>query len=604
MAPRIWAATGAGFTLIELLLVIGIIAILAAIVIVAVNPTKQLLKAQDAKRDHGANQLEKAVAQYQIANGKLPNDGLILSGTGSAKQVCAQGMAEARTAAQFTSANAEYLSIANNASLQTGDIDFTLAGWIYKETNTDFQYVASKYDSAADGEWGLYNDATGALTFNIWNISNRGTVTSGVLAPRAWHFFVVWHNAATNTVNMQINNGTVISAATTGAPASTAASLRFGAYLSSPAHHFDGRQDSMAFWRRALTAGERSWLYNAGHGRSYAALGAEDGAGDALKESLASWWDVEETGGTRSDAHGGNHLADNNTVASAEGWSGTDTSCIGLDALSPTFVASIPRDTTEGCANYTGYRIFHDGPAVRVIPANKGKTRSEAGSTLNCGLVGYWPLDESTGLTVKDASGNGNQGTIVGSPVSSTNVPAVVQFADPYSLSFNGTDDYVDMGQPATLRPPAQISYGGWVNWTSFAQDSAGHAMMSFAVHPNFGFMLYQATDDPRNRIQNFIVTTAGAGGFAASTLLATGTWYHVFVTYDGANMLLYINGTLAHTRAYTGKLQWNGVNTNFYLGTTYYPWGLKFHGLLDDMRVYNRALSAGEVADLAAGRN
>ena len=67
-----------GFTLIELLLVIAIIAILAAIVIIAINPTRQLLKAYDAGRNIRANQVSKAITQYVIDNGELPGGGILV----------------------------------------------------------------------------------------------------------------------------------------------------------------------------------------------------------------------------------------------------------------------------------------------------------------------------------------------------------------------------------------------------------------------------------------------------------------------------------------------------------------------------------------------
>ncbi len=77
--------TRRGFTLIELLLVIGIIAILAAVVIVAINPTKQLGDARNAQRRSDVNTILNAVYQYAIDNqGNLPAG----VPTGTAKEVC------------------------------------------------------------------------------------------------------------------------------------------------------------------------------------------------------------------------------------------------------------------------------------------------------------------------------------------------------------------------------------------------------------------------------------------------------------------------------------------------------------------------------------
>jgi prepilin-type N-terminal cleavage/methylation domain-containing protein len=82
--------TRRGFTLIELLLVIGIIAILASIVIVAINPTKQLGDARDAQRRSDVNTILNAVYQYAIDNsGNLPTG----IPTGSPSEICSTGAA-------------------------------------------------------------------------------------------------------------------------------------------------------------------------------------------------------------------------------------------------------------------------------------------------------------------------------------------------------------------------------------------------------------------------------------------------------------------------------------------------------------------------------
>lgn len=85
--PRMRTSFRKGFTLIELLLVIGIIAILASIVIVAINPTKQLGDARNAQRKSDVNTILSAVYQYAI-----DNDGNLPSGiTTTNEEICATG---------------------------------------------------------------------------------------------------------------------------------------------------------------------------------------------------------------------------------------------------------------------------------------------------------------------------------------------------------------------------------------------------------------------------------------------------------------------------------------------------------------------------------
>lgn len=80
-----------GFTLIEILIVIGIIAILAAVVIVAINPSRQFSQANNAQRSSNVNTILNAVHQYGVDNrGKLPPD--IET---AAKEICATGVAKA-----------------------------------------------------------------------------------------------------------------------------------------------------------------------------------------------------------------------------------------------------------------------------------------------------------------------------------------------------------------------------------------------------------------------------------------------------------------------------------------------------------------------------
>ena len=84
----------------------------------------------------------------------------------------------------------------------------------------------------------------------------------------------------------------------------------------------------------------------------------------------------------------------------------------------------------------------------------------------------------------------------------------------------------------------------------------------------------------------------ANANAFAASTL-ATNSWTYLATTYDGANLRLYVNGTLAATQAKTGAIT---SSTNPLTIGSDPIWGQYFSGLIDDVRIYNTALTQAQI--------
>lgn len=203
-------------------------------------------------------------------------------------------------AGQFTSANSESLTIADSTYLSTGDIDFTLSGWVYFDTQTGEGVLASKQDDTSTREFLLrYDNATDKIVFDVYNASGTsvGSVsTTSTIASKAWYFVVAWHDSVANTVNLTLNNGSTDSAATSGVPTDTAAAFKLGARNSTATAFLDGRLDEVAYWKRTLTSGERSTLYNSGFGVSFANTTA------LLRRNLVSWWTLDESGGNRSDS--------------------------------------------------------------------------------------------------------------------------------------------------------------------------------------------------------------------------------------------------------------------------------------------------------------
>ena len=222
--------------------------------------------------------------------------------------------------AQFTVANSEYLSRADGAALSTGDIDFNVGAWVYLDSKTTFREIITKYDVIGQREYVLeYTSSSDRFTFYVYDgTSVVGTAvanTLGIPATATWYFVQAYHDATGNTVGISVDDGTVDSAATSGAPIDSTAGFLVGAVVSGvPTLHFDGRIQSAFFAKSMLSTTNITSLYNSGVAKEYCQL---SGAQQAL---FTGWWNLTEVSGDRSDSTANAlTLTDNATVTQADG---------------------------------------------------------------------------------------------------------------------------------------------------------------------------------------------------------------------------------------------------------------------------------------------
>jgi hypothetical protein len=173
-------------------------------------------------------------------------------------------------AALCTAANSEYLSLASNAAVQMGDIDFTVAAWVYLNSAKNMSLVAKDSNAASSRDYTLdYETAFTRFRFYI-----NGSVIAAEAGGRSlatWYLVVGWHDATANTVNVQVNNGTVALANTGGAvPNLSSAEFRIGArFYAANEDYSDARIDEVGLWKAVLTPTQRTNLYAAGAGVTY-----------------------------------------------------------------------------------------------------------------------------------------------------------------------------------------------------------------------------------------------------------------------------------------------------------------------------------------------
>ena len=239
---------------------------------------------------------------------------LLLSGGGST----ASPIAAPTEASQFTAANSEYLSVANDANLQFGNEDFSVAGWVYLDsTGVAFRVPIGKWDYVGNKrEYAVYfNDALAKFGFFVSNngTANSGVFTSSTISTGAWHYVVGVHDSVNNLLKISLDGAAFDTAAYVLGGNANTSSFTLGADGSTD-EFWDGRISKAGVWRKVLSAGEVTQLYNSGNGLAHCQLDS------GLLTSLEGYWNLSESSGTRADSTANaNNLTDNNTVTGNPG---------------------------------------------------------------------------------------------------------------------------------------------------------------------------------------------------------------------------------------------------------------------------------------------
>lgn len=192
-------------------------------------------------------------------------------------------------------------------------------------------------------------------------------------------------------------------------------------------------------------------------------------------------------------------------------------------------------------------------------------------------------------LVVTDSSGAGNAGTVAGGATRT----AAGRFGR--AISFDGVNDMVSVPDSNSLDLTGAMTLEGWVN--PAALGTTWRTLVLKEVPGYFRYALYANTDTGGPSGHVFIGSDLDA---RATPRLALNTWTHLATTYDGAAVRTYVNGALVASRAVTGTMA-ASANPLRIGGNSVWPeW---FRGTIDEVRFYNRALSAAEVtADMDRG--
>jgi hypothetical protein len=206
-------------------------------------------------------------------------------------------------------------------------------------------------------------------------------------------------------------------------------------------------------------------------------------------------------------------------------------------------------------------------------------------------LIGSWSLDEETGTTASDSSGNGNDGTLDGGPT-------VVDGLFGNALAFASNRVAIPASDSFTAEFfQGSFTLAAWINPTRTGNtwQQVFRAIRTDDASNDTLFLNNDGRLSWRGR-----VAAAWAGGMCETVagVVPANQWTHVAVVGDGTNFRIYVNGALSQTSAWQKT---DGSNANYYLGGDPTWLDESYTGIIDEVRIYNQALTAAEVKQVGA---
>jgi len=314
--------------------------------------------------------------------------------------------------------------------------------------------------------------------------------------------------------------------------------------------------------------------------------------GDPTNNAAFAAWEHQAAEATTPEA-GWTELADITRTTPSRGaeteWrTGQDTTPTASWATSADWVGvAVEIKAAPGTA--TDYYVVQSSTSTwAIVQGAEGVLENE----IRAGLVGHWGFDEATTTTAYDSSGNANNGTLTNGPTRTASSGCKIS----QCLSFDGVDDYVRVSAATSLNTTSKITILAWIK----PQGSSGQPIVEYNNGLTYGVHFWQWNSFDQLYVN--LIDTAGGNHTLTSPAgqFTAGNWYFVGVTYDGNYARLYVNGNeVASASLGSFTLQ---TTYDLAIGKRLSSTNI-FNGLIDDVRIYNRALSADEVRQIYKAR-
>jgi len=211
-------------------------------------------------------------------------------------------------------------------------------------------------------------------------------------------------------------------------------------------------------------------------------------------------------------------------------------------------------------------------------------------------LVGWWRMDndssvgENGSLVYDWAPGTKNNGTVVNAIVNTTG-----KFGGGYS--FDGSGDEVIISNDASLFKMDELAISVWAKYAG-TERSNEYNLVDAWDNGDLNYLFRFDDGSGINQIEFFTYTSSQIGGGFASTDMSDGNWHHIVAVYNGSTMLVYFDGSVSGTTfAQTGTIsQLASPATNVSIGGQISVSNDFWNGIIDEVLIFNRSLSADEI--------
>ncbi|AQT67157.1 Alpha-amylase/pullulanase [Anaerohalosphaera lusitana] len=446
----------------------------------------------------------------------------------------------------------------SNLNLNSNTV--TITAWV-NPAATPSGWNGIVFNRAQDAA-GLNFGSAGELRYH-WDGTNWGWNSGLTPTVGSWNFVALVVEPSQATI--YLNNGGSTQSATntnTHAVQSFAGTTYIGLDSNSGTRHFNGAVDDVRIYNYSMSASEIEDVKDGGTACGPLPI---DGATGVLSSEL-SW--VESSAATSYDVYVGTSstaVANATTASSEYQGSVTGTTFDGSSILSENTQYFWRIDTVTGGGTLAGaVWDFTTGAALD--------------------MVGFYKLDETSGSTAADSSGHGNDGTVTGA--------SWVTGIDGNALSFDGVDDVVNLGTGPSLSGQTDFTVSAWVKTTATAAGVIvqqrnggfnGEYVFNMGSDGTLGFMIYG------NSAYQF--------SFSSTATVNDGEWHHVVAVRDGTDGYIYVDAGTPATAS--GTVRDLASNIGVGIGADIRDNNRYFNGLMDDVRIYDKALSSSEITDL-----